>query len=89
MSRKVFKVKIEQELEISFDMNKYNPETISTVADYWGFDGNQETFFEELTDFIVCKYIKDGYFDYETEGLVIDGHEGKLSELWMQIDEKE
>lgn len=88
MNRKTFKVKIEQELEISFDMDKYNSEMVHNVGDYWGFD--EEVFFEELSEFIACKYIRDGYFNYEAEGLVVDGHKGEVEEgIWISVNEKE
>lgn len=58
-------------------MNTYNEETIAQVADWYNFYAeDKQEFFVELSEFIIQMYLKDGYFDYEIEGLAIDGHKG-------------
>lgn len=57
--------------------------------DYWGFDKDtgKDEFYEELLDFIACKYLQDGYFDSSIEGVVIDGHSGRSKQLNININE--
>lgn len=89
MNVRKFKVDIEQEVEISIDMDKYNDETITQVGDYWGFDDDKEIFLEELVEFLVCNYLTDGHFNRDLEGIVIDGHFGSINNINVEIEEVE
>lgn len=78
MNSRKFKVKLEQELEITLNMDSHTKETIDQYKEFWGYDfDNSEDAIRDIVEHIAYNYQRDGYFDQDAEGLAYEGFKGK------------
>lgn len=77
MNKRKFKASIKRDIEIVLDMDKYTEESIEQYENYWEheFDSNEDTI-QEIIKHIAYNYQRDGYFDKDAEGLVLESFEG-------------
>lgn len=68
---KTFKIRAEEEFEVTLDMDKYDKETLKQIAEYWGYSDNleDEDILKEVAMDLHFIYKKEGYhLDEELEG---------------------
>lgn len=86
---KEFKVKIEKEITVTLDMDKYSGDTLKQISSWWGYDYDMtdEEIINESIEDIAAKFESDGYLDKELEGFPIDGQTAKLTNYNFYIVE--
>lgn len=88
-SPKEFKVKIEKEITVTLDMDKYSGDTLEELKSFWEFDGNfsQEEVITEMLGIIINNFESKGYFDEEMEGVPKDGQSLEIVDDHYYIEE--
>ena len=88
-SPKEFKVKIEKEITVTLDMDKYSGDTLKELKSFWGldYDLSQEEVITEMLGIIIGNYDVNGYFDEKMEGVPKNGQSLEIIDDHYYIEE--
>lgn len=86
---KEYKVKIEKEVSIRLDLDKYSEDTLEELKSFWGLDGDfpQEEVITEMLEIIIDHYNTNGYLDEKMEGIPKEGQTFKVLSEHYYIEE--
>jgi hypothetical protein len=89
-NQRQFKVAVEKEFVVTLDMNKYNPEVLKQITEYWGYDYREledEEIIKESVGDIAHQYLNDGYLDKDLEGFPMNGQRVSKINTYVNIEE--
>ena len=86
----MFKVRVEKELKVTLDMNRYNEENLNSIRGIWGYgkdDFTDEEIIEECVTDLANIYLRDGYLDDNLEEFPIEGQICEQANEFMDVEE--